>query len=144
MNLILRILLSAVAVVILAKILPGVGVDTYTTAIIVAIVLSLLNFIVKPILIILTLPVTILTLGLFLLIINAIIILLADYFIDGFQVNNIWWALLFSLLLSFLQSIFYSFLNDDKNIQGTFLTFSNLKTCWRLENVLLLHPILFQ
>ena len=144
MNLILRILLSAVAVLILAKILPGVGVDSYTTAIIVAIVLSLLNFIVKPILIILTLPVTILTLGLFLLIINAIIILLADYFIDGFQVNNIWWALLFSLLLSFLQSIFYSFLNDDKNIQGTFLTFSNLKTCWRLENVLLLHPILFQ
>ncbi|MCK0189525.1 phage holin family protein [Arenibacter sp. F20364] len=116
MNLILRILLSAVAVVILAKILPGVGVDSYTTAIVVAIVLSLLNFIVKPILVILTLPVTILTLGLFLLIINAIIILLADYFIDGFQVNNIWWALLFSLLLSFLQSIFYSFLNDDKNI----------------------------
>ncbi|MDO6605265.1 putative membrane protein [Arenibacter palladensis] len=116
MNLILRILLSAIAVVILAKILPGVGVDSYTTAIIVAIVLSLLNFIVKPILVILTLPVTILTLGLFLLIINAIIILLADYFVDGFQVNNIWWALLFSLLLSFLQSIFYSFLNDDKKI----------------------------
>ncbi|MBC8767146.1 phage holin family protein [Arenibacter sp. BSSL-BM3] len=116
MNLILRILLSAIAVVILAKILPGVGVDSYTTAIIVAIVLSLLNFIVKPILVILTLPVTILTLGLFLLIINAVIILLADYFIDGFQVNNIWWALLFSLLLSFLQSIFYSFLNDDKKI----------------------------
>ena len=115
MNLILRILLSAIAVVILAKILPGVGVDSYTTAIIVAIVLSLLNFIVKPILVILTLPVTILTLGLFLLIINAIIILLGDYFIDGFHVNNIWWALLFSLLLSFLQSIFYSFLNDDKN-----------------------------
>ncbi|MDL5513189.1 phage holin family protein [Arenibacter sp. M-2] len=116
MNLILRILLSAIAVVILAKILPGVGVDSYTTAIIVAIVLSLLNFIVKPILVILTLPVTILTLGLFLLIINAIIILLADYFIGGFTVNNIWWALLFSLLLSFLQSIFYSFLNDDKKI----------------------------
>jgi putative membrane protein len=115
MKLILRILLSAIAVVILSKILPGVGVDSYTTAIIVAIVLSLLNFIVKPILVILTLPVTILTLGLFLLIINAIIILLTDYFIDGFQVNNIWWALLFSLLLSLLQSIFYSFLNDDKN-----------------------------
>ncbi len=114
MNLILRILLSALAVVVLAKILPGVGVDSYTTAIIVAIVLSLLNFIVKPILIILTLPVTILTLGLFLLIINAIIILLADSLVDGFQVTNIWWALLFSLLLSFLQSILYSFLNDDK------------------------------
>lgn len=114
MNLILRILLSALVVVVLAKILPGVGVDSYTTAIIVAIVLSLLNFIVKPILIILTLPVTILTLGLFLLIINAIIILLADSLVDGFQVTNIWWALLFSLLLSFLQSILYSFLNDDK------------------------------
>ncbi len=113
MKLILRILLSAVAVVILAKILPGIGVDSYTTAIIVAIVLSLLNFIVKPILVILTLPITILTLGLFLLIINAIIILLADNLISGFEVANIWWALLFSLLLSFLQSILYSFLKDD-------------------------------
>jgi putative membrane protein len=97
MKLILRILLSALAVVILAKILPGIGVDSYTTAIIVAIVLSLLNFIVKPILVILTLPITVLTLGLFLLIINAIIILLADNLISGFEVTNIWWALLFSL-----------------------------------------------
>ncbi|MCK5443337.1 MAG: phage holin family protein [Maribacter sp.] len=114
MKLILRILLSALAVVILSNILPGVGVDTYTTAIIVAIVLSLLNFIVKPILVILTLPVTILTLGLFLLIINALIILLADNLISGFTVNSIWWALLFSLLLSFLQSILYSLLKEDK------------------------------
>ena len=113
MKLILRSLLSAVAVVILSKVLPGVGVDTYMTAIIVAIVLSLLNFIVKPILVILTLPVTILTLGLFLLIINAIIILLADNLITGFSVDNIWWALLFSLLLSFLQSILFSLLKED-------------------------------
>ncbi|NKI25614.1 putative membrane protein [Arenibacter nanhaiticus] len=116
MNLILRILLSALAVVILCYLLPGAHVDTFMTAIIVAIVLGLLNFIVKPILVILTLPVTILTLGLFLLIINAIIILLADKLIDGFGVDSIWWALLFSLLLSFLQSILYSFLNgDNKN-----------------------------
>ncbi len=113
MKLILRVLLSALAVVILARILPGVGVDSYTTAIIVAIVLSLLNFIVKPILIILTLPVTILTLGLFLLIVNALIILMADGLISGFTVDSIWWALLFSLLLSLLQSIFYSFLKTD-------------------------------
>ncbi|MGB5437501.1 MAG: phage holin family protein [Maribacter sp.] len=113
MKLILRILLSAIAVVVLSKILPGVGVDTYMTAIIVAIVLSLLNFIVKPILVILTLPVTILTLGLFLLIINAIIILLADSLVTGFSVENIWWALLFSLLLSFLQSILFSILKED-------------------------------
>lgn len=114
MKLILRILLSALAVVILAKVLPGVGVDSYTTAIIVAIVLSLLNFLVKPVLIILTLPVTVLTLGLFLLIINAIIILIADHFISGFWVDSIWWAVLFSLLLSFLQSILFSLLKEDK------------------------------
>ncbi len=114
MKMILRVLLSALAVVLLSKILPGIGVDSYTTAIIVAIVLSLLNFLVKPVLIILTLPVTIVTFGLFLLIINAIIILLADYFVDGFYANSIWWALLFSLLLSFLQSILFSFLKEDK------------------------------
>lgn len=114
MKFILKILLSAVAVVVLSKILPGVFVDTYTTAIIVAIVLSLLNFIVKPILVILTLPVTVVTLGLFLLIINAIIILLADKLIGGFTVHSIWWALIFSLLLSFAQSILHSLLKDDK------------------------------
>lgn len=114
MKFILRILLSALAVLLLANILPNVTVDSYISAIIVAIVLSLLNFIVKPILIILTLPVTIITFGLFLLIINAIIILLASELIEGFQVNGIWWALLFSLLLSFLQSILFSFLKEDK------------------------------
>ena len=114
MKLILRILLSALAVVILAKMLPGVDVDSYTTAIIVAIVISLLNFIIKPLLIILTVPVTILTLGLFLLIINALIILMADGLIGGFNVDSIWWALLFSLLLSLLQSIFYSLLKEEK------------------------------
>ncbi len=114
MKFILRILLSALAVVILSKVLPGVEVVSYLVAIVVALVLSLLNFIVKPILVILTLPVTIVTFGLFLLIINAIIILLADYFITGFTVNTIWWALLFSLLLSFLQSILFSFLKADK------------------------------
>lgn len=115
MKLILRILLSALSVIILANVLPNVSVDTFMTAVIVAVVLSLLNFLVKPILVILTLPVTIVTFGLFLLIINAIIILLADKLIDGFSVSNIWWALIFSLLLSFLQSIFFSLLNDDKS-----------------------------
>ncbi len=114
MKLLLRLLLTAVAVVILAYILPGVEVQGYGSAVIVAVVLALLRLTVKPILIILTLSVTIITLGLFLLIINAMIVLLADYFIDGFAVRNIWWALLFSLLLSFLQSILYSMLKKDK------------------------------
>ncbi|CAM3527408.1 phage holin family protein [Zobellia roscoffensis] len=114
MKLILRVLLSALAVVILSKVLPNVSVDSYMTAIIVAIVLSLLNFIVKPILVIFTLPVTILTFGLFLLIINAIIIFLADNLIDGFSVNGVLWAIIFSLLLSILQSILFSLLKEDK------------------------------
>ena len=114
MDLILKLLLSAVAVIILAYVLPGVEVAGYNSAIFVAIVVALLRLIVRPILVILTLPVTILTLGLFLLVINAIIILLADYFVAGFTVQNIWWALLFSLLLSFLQSVLFSFLKKDK------------------------------
>ena len=114
MKLILRLLLNALAVVILSYVLPGVGVDSMLTAIIVAIVLSVLNFLVKPILVILTLPITILTLGLFLLVINAIIILLTPNLIDGFQVTSFWWAIIFSLLLSFLQAILHSILKEDQ------------------------------
>ncbi len=114
MKFILRILLSAIAVVALSHLLPGIGVDTYITAIIVAIVLSLLNFLVKPVLVILTLPVTIITFGLFLLVINAIIIMLAGYFVDGFHVSSILWAIVFSFLLSVLQSILFSLLKEDK------------------------------
>ncbi len=113
MKFIVKLLLTAIAVVILAKILPGVHVDGYASAIIVAIVLALLRLIVKPILIILTLPITILTFGLFLLIINAFIILIVDYLVDGFQVMTIWWALLFSLLLSLFQSLLFSVIREE-------------------------------
>ncbi len=113
MKFILRILLSALAVVVLAKILPRVSVDSYGTAIIVALVLSLLNLIVRPILVFLTLPITVVTLGLFLLVINAAIILIADHFVPGFTVDGFWWALLFSLLLSIFQAFLYSLLNED-------------------------------
>lgn len=113
MKLILRTLLSALAVVVLSKILPNVSVDSYITAIVVALVLSLLNFLVKPVLVLLTLPITVVTLGLFLMLINAIIIMFADYLVDGFDVTSIWWALLFSVLLSFLQTILFSLLKED-------------------------------
>jgi putative membrane protein len=113
MNILIRLLLTAIAVIVLAKILPGVEVEGYWSAIIVAVVIALLRLVVRPILVVLTLPVTIITLGLFLLVINAVIILMADYFIDNFMVANFWWALLFSLLLSFLQSILYSILKDE-------------------------------
>ena len=114
MNFILRLLLSALAVLLLANILPGVRVDSYGIAVLVAVVLSLLNLIVKPLLIILTLPVTLITLGLFLLVINAVIILLASKLVTGFSVDGFWTALLFSLLLSLLQAVLFTFLKEDK------------------------------
>lgn len=113
MKFILRLLLSALAVILLANILPGVEVSAFGSAVLVALVLSLLNLIVKPLLVILTLPVTILTLGLFLLVINAMIILLASSLVSGFSVDGFWQALLFSLLLSVLESVLFAFLKED-------------------------------
>ena len=103
MKLLVRILLSAVAVVVIAKLMSSVSVDNYTTAIVVAVILGLLNMFVKPILVIFTLPVTIVTFGLFLLIINAIIIFMADSLVDGFSVDGWISALIFSFLLTFLE-----------------------------------------
>lgn len=114
MNLIIKLLLNALAVFALAEILSGVEVNGYVGALIVAIVLSILNLLVKPILVIFTLPVTILTLGLFLFIVNALIVLLADKLVDGFRVDGLWTAVLFSILLCILQSLLHSFIKTDK------------------------------
>ncbi len=100
MGILLRLLINAVAVIISAKLIPGVQVNGIVAAIIVALVLGLLNTFVKPILLILTLPITILTLGLFYLVLNVIIVYIADYFISGFSVNGFVAALLFSLALA--------------------------------------------
>jgi len=107
MNIILRIIISAVVAFALSYILSGVHIQSFTTALVLAIVLGILNLFVKPILIILTLPITIFTFGLFLFVINALIILLAAKFVNGFHVDGFWWALLFSLLLSVLTSFLY-------------------------------------
>lgn len=114
MKLILKLLINAALVVLLAKLLSGVSVDSYGTAVIVAIVIALLNLSVKPLLIILTLPVTILTLGLFLLIINGIVIWMAHKLVDGFDISSFWMGVLFSVLLTVLQSIVHSILKEDK------------------------------
>ena len=100
MNALISLLLNAVAVVITAYILPGVHVDSFLTAIVVAIVLGIVNIFLKPILIILTLPVNILTLGLFTLVINGFIILLVSAVVPGFRVGGFGWAILFSIILS--------------------------------------------
>ena len=113
MKLIIKLLLNALIVVLLSKLLSGVNVDGYGTAVIVAIVIALLNLTVKPLLIILTLPVTLITLGLFLLIINGIIIWMAHKLVDGFEVSSFWMGVLFSILLTVFQSILYSLLKED-------------------------------
>ncbi len=108
MNFLLKLILSSVAVLLGAYLLPGADVDDFWTAFLVAVLLSLLNVTVKPLLIVFTIPITFLTLGLFLLVINALMILIADYFIDGFRVDGFWWALAFSLILSVINAL----LND--------------------------------
>ncbi len=106
MNWIIRLLLSGLAVMLTAYLLPGVNVEDYVTALVVALVLAVINVLVKPVLVLLTIPITIVTLGLFLLVINAAIILFISYIVGGFEVSNFWWALLFSLILSVFTSLF--------------------------------------
>ena len=116
MNFIVRILISTLAVLATNWLLPDrmVQVDNFTTAIILALVLAFLNSVVKPIFIILTIPVTLISMGLFLLVINAVIILLADYFINGFQVHGFWAALIFSIVLTIINSIFNAIKKRDE------------------------------
>lgn len=106
MNWLTKLFLTTILVIFLSYILPGVDISSFWSAMGVAISLAILNTFLKPLLIIITIPFTILTFGLFLLVINALIILLADAIIDGFQVDGFWWALLFSLILSFINSLF--------------------------------------
>jgi putative membrane protein len=116
MNMILRILLTALAVFFLATVLPGVRIENYIAAITVALVIGLLNIFVRPVIVLLTFPVTMISLGLFLFVINAGIILLADKFVDGFMVAGFWHALLFSILLSILRPFLLSFVKEKTEV----------------------------
>ena len=115
MKFIIKLLITAALVLLISEILDSVTIDDYISAILVAISLSLLNFIVRPILVLLTLPVTILSLGIFLLVINAIIILLADWLVKGFNVDGFLWAFIFSLLLAIGRSFLFKLLEKDKD-----------------------------
>lgn len=122
MNLIIRILITAILVMIISHFMPGIALQgthglssgNFMTAIWVAIVLGLLNLFVKPLLVLLTLPVTFFTFGLFLLVINALIIMLCAKLVNGFAVENFLTALLFSLILSISQSIVFSLTGGNK------------------------------
>lgn len=111
---ILRFLLSGLAVLITGYLLPGVYVEHFGYALLVAVVLSVVNVLVKPILVIFTIPITILTLGLFLLVINALMIMLVDTLTPGFRVDGFWWALAFSLILSLINGIFGGLIDEKK------------------------------
>lgn len=100
-----RILLVALTLLVLAEYTPGISVDGLYPAVIAAVILGLLNLIVRPILIVFTLPITILTLGLFILVINGTLFWFASSFIDGFDVANLWWAILGSLTVSVVSVI---------------------------------------
>jgi putative membrane protein len=101
----LHTLISALAVFITAKILPGIHINNFLTSALVALALGLINNFIKPILIFLTIPVTVFTFGIFLLVINAGIIMLVAHFVPGFKVDGFWWALLFSIILSIITGI---------------------------------------
>lgn len=128
MNFIIKLLISSFAVVITAYFLDGVTisdnqfyssgppeVNKFSTAILVAIVLAFLNTIVKPILTVLSLPITFFTLGLFLLVINALIILFADKLVEGFKVDGFWTALWFSVVLFFVNGFLELFNKKEKD-----------------------------
>jgi putative membrane protein len=109
MKWLLKIFFTWIAVIVASWLLPGVEVKNQFTALLVAIVWSILDLFVKPLLILLTLPITIFTLGIFLIFINAIIVLIDDAFIHGFSVDGIWWALLFSFVVSIIVTILQRF-----------------------------------
>lgn len=109
MKFLMKIVVSGFAVVISSYLLPGVTIDSFLTALVVAFLIALLNVFLKPVLILLTIPITVFTLGLFLLVINAIIILIVSNLTNGFYVDGLWWALLFSIILSIVMSILESF-----------------------------------
>ncbi len=107
MKIIIHWIVSAVAILIAAYVLPGVHVTGFVAALILALVLGIINAFLRPLLIILTLPVTILTLGLFVLVINAALVMLAAYVVPGFTVDGFWYAFFFAIVLAVVSSVLH-------------------------------------
>ena len=114
MNFLIRLIISTLAVLVTSYILPGVYVDSFLTAVTVAIVLGCLNVLVKPLLILLSLPAVVFTFGLFLIVINTLIIMLADKLVDGFRVSGFWHAVLFGIVMWMVTSIFNAIKKRDE------------------------------
>jgi putative membrane protein len=105
----ISIILSSLSVFVAAQILPGIHVSSYSTAVVVAIVLGFINTFIRPLLLILTLPINILTLGLFTLVIMALCVMLASAIVPGFFVANFWWAMAFALIFAILNAFLGGF-----------------------------------
>jgi putative membrane protein len=105
LSLILVWILNAVALLVVAYLLPGIAVASFGSALLAALVLGLLNMLVKPVLVLLTLPITIVTLGLFLIILNALLFWFAGSILKGFQVNGFWWAVIGAVLYSIISGL---------------------------------------
>ncbi|MFT0849460.1 phage holin family protein [Achromobacter sp. F4_2707] len=105
MTLLLVWILNAVALLIVAYLLPGITVASFGAALIAALVLGLLNTLVKPVLVLLTLPITVVTLGLFLLVLNALVFWFAGSILKGFQVAGFWWALAGAIVYSLISGL---------------------------------------
>lgn len=114
MNILVRWLITTFAIIVSAYILPGITVVGLSTALLAALVLGLINVFLKPILIILTLPINIITLGLFTFVINAALVLLTARLVPGFEVDGFWWALLFSLIVSIVTAGLHSIVQDKR------------------------------
>lgn len=106
MKLFLQWLISTIAILIAAYLVPGATV-TVAGALVLAIVLGILNLLLKPVLFVLTLPINVLTLGLFSLVINALLVLLAAYIVPGFAIAGFWSALFFSVVLTLVNWVFH-------------------------------------
>ncbi|MEQ4618402.1 MAG: phage holin family protein [Corticimicrobacter sp.] len=111
MTLILVWILNAVSLLAVAYLLPGIAVASFGSALIAALVLGLLNALVKPVLIFLTLPITIVTLGLFLIVLNALLFWFAGSILKGFQVNGFWWAVAGAILYSLISGLLSNLVN---------------------------------
>ncbi len=117
MSLLKRFLVNCIAVAAAALILPGIHIENKFSSLIgVTLVLSVFNTFLKPILILLTIPVTIITFGLFLIAINAIIVMIVGNIMNGFVVDSFWWAVLFSFIISLINSLFKDKERDSSNI----------------------------
>lgn len=108
MKLLINWVISTLAILSVAYLLPGIHVTSLTAALVAALVLGIINAVIKPILLLLTLPINMLTLGLFTLVINALLVILTDQLVEGFEVDNFLWAIAFSLVLSLINSFLHS------------------------------------